>query len=390
MNTSRGTAIALAIGAGLALGPMQSGVAFAGEYYNEYSVTGLPEFAAAPTPFTVTAEGPDAVCTAEYDSESVEGGGPWVFTFNPSLAEWEQRVDFTMCDGDWRDSQRLDAVIPFAISTSLVTTDDSYRQNERPSRRTVVVENFMPVSASIEVKDAHGKVVGKETMPPAPLVDEDGYLEGRPVLVTFSIGGVRGTTRFHVVATGANGISMSFPVLIADGWAPFSDRTTGSWAPCSTVTWSYRAQGQPRSASTFKKDVKASLRRLGRITGLTFVETPDGAEDPATGERAALRISWRNLGTSGPSGVGGTDGTVEFNTQDYWVTNRYAGFGDTYRSPAGRGWLIVHEVMHTMQFAHVNSRTAIMGPINYGQHHFTKGDLEGLRALYPTAGCGRS
>ena len=84
------------------------------------------------------------------------------------------------------------------------------------------------------------------------------------------------------------------------------------------------------------------------------------------------------------------EGTAEFNTQDYWVTNRYAGFGDTYRSPAGRGWLIVHEVMHTMQFAHVNSRTAIMGPINYGQHHFTKGDLEGLRALYPTAGCGRS
>ena len=50
----------------------------------------------------------------------------------------------------------------------------------------------------------------------ASLVDEDGYLAGRSVIVRIPIGGRRGAIRFHVVAAGANGISMGFPVLIAD------------------------------------------------------------------------------------------------------------------------------------------------------------------------------
>ncbi len=204
--------------------------------------------------------------------------------------------------------------------------------------------------------------------------------------------GVRATSTFTVTIAGENGLTMSSPLVVAKGWAPMWQAPEGAYAPCSRVTWSYDAGGAAKGARTIERDIRASMKRLSTVTGLRFDQIPPGPE-PAdlesrgNGGAADINIGWDDLGAHGPSGTGSSDGTVTLNRKDWWVTDKYAGFGNRYRSPAGRGWLIIHEVMHTLWLDHVDSRTAIMGPINYGQHHFTRGDLEGLATLYPRTGC---
>jgi hypothetical protein len=146
-----------------------------------------------------------------------------------------------------------------------------------------------------------------------------------------------------------------------------------------------------------RKDVIGGLARLSKITGLRFVEVPPSVEaaDPSAwasgddGSARVIRYRWDDLGVHGPSGMGGTDGSVDFNNKDFWPRNVNAGFSLLRGYLPGRGWLVIHETMHVLGLDHVNDETQVMNPIAHSAR-FGPGDLAGLRALYPKAGCAAS
>ena len=294
----------------------------------------------------------------------------------------------TLCtpDPDWGDSELIEAEsrFPFeVVSTLLAVNPQLYRGESRSTSQEIEVRIFTETSAQVAVTDKKGRVIAS-----GPLVARYGESWDGTMFFTIPLKGITSTTSYTVTVTGADGLTMTSPLTLTYGWATYSSR--GTWEPCDTIKWSYDATGQPRSANSFKKDVVASLARITKVTGLTFVEVPAGGNpvDRARTDESSsvgLRYEWRNLGRNGPSGTGSTDGTVTINNADSWPGNSNAGFG-VIRGVPGRGWLIIHETMHTMGFAHVEDRTQVMNPIAHS-HSFGTGDLQGLRALYPKAGC---
>ena len=134
----------------------------------------------------------------------------------------------------------------------------------------------------------------------------------------------------------------------------------------------------------------ASLSPITKVTGLAFVEVPAG-ENPVVHERGQLasvspRYEWRNSGRPGHSGTGSTNGTVSINDAALWPGNSSAGFGVIQGVP-GRGRLVIHETMQTLGFAHVEDRTSVMHATAAAAKSFSTSDLQGLRTLYPKAGC---
>ena len=361
--------------------------ASAAEEYNEYSLIGLPHFVTGPTAFSVAVDGPDAVCRMEFDGQALSAP-PWEFTFTPRLTGNRRNVTATLCtpDPDWGDSDLIAAEshFPFEVVSTLVAGNPQvYRGESRPTSQEIEVRNFTETPVQVAVTDKKGRVIAS-----GPAAARSGMRWDDMAKISIPVKGITSTTSYTVTVTGADGLTMAIPLTLTYGWATMTGRAI--WRPCANITWSYDATGQPRSASSFKKDVVSSLSRITKVTGLTFAEVP-AARIPAdrygTDESAAvgLRYKWRNLGKHGPSGTGGTDGAVTINNADWWPNNSNAGFG-VNRGVPGRGWLIVHETMHTMGFAHVEDRTQVMNPIGYS-HSFGTGDLQGLRALYPKAGC---
>jgi hypothetical protein len=236
-------------------------------------------------------------------------------------------------------------------------------------------------------------VVARAAIAPRDAAD-GGYSDATDM--TIPLKAVRSGSDLTITVTGDNGIAMTRRIVLARGWAPYDGVGTFA-APCSAVSWSYSAKGQPRADSTMKKDVIGGLARLSKITGLRFVEVPPSVEaaDPSAwasgddGSARVIRYRWDDLGVHGPSGMGGTDGSVDFNNKDFWPRNVNAGFSLLRGYLPGRGWLVIHETMHVLGLDHVNDETQVMNPIAHSAR-FGPGDLAGLRALYPKAGCAAS
>lgn len=245
---------------------------------------------------------------------------------------------------------------------------------------TVTVTNSLGESASVAVRDAEGRVVVRRRVGPRDTVD-----------VRIPVKGAPRSAGYALVATAPGGATMTFPLIVARGWVPYSPVGRGTFDPCSTVSWSYVGSGRPPSTGAIKADIRGAFTRLAQQTGVTFEERPPGS-------KADIRIRWKDYGSSGPAGVGGSristgagvrtaSGTVTLNSSSRWPTARFAGFGADAYGNAGRGWLLVHELVHVLGLSHTTSRPQLMYHVNTGQRSFAAGDRAGLEALYPRTDC---
>ena len=179
-----------------------------------------------------------------------------------------------------------------------------------------------------------------------------------------------------------------------------------NYAPCSTLTWAYDPTGQPADVSNLGADIGAALRLIGVRTGLDFVAAapgtvPDihyGWSDLAEYEPGTQAAAWR-------SGVTfAVDGEV---TRDRWAGfwQRAVPVGDGSQDVGiGRGWLIVHETMHSVAVDQSDATGSVVAPRMtianvatradsrrelraYPKTGFSPGDIAAMEELYPTGGC---
>jgi len=352
------------VGASLMTSP-----AAAAEDYNTYRLVGLPAYLTGPAEFTVVPDGPNAVCAMHFQGTTLTSP-PWTFTADvPDRGIERLHVQVDPCSG-FPDFVPITLLRPVIFRTPAVFVDGI-------APTTIKVTNNMGVPVTLTLLDPKGRAVGRYQLPADRAASEDLDLR-MPESVLSATSAEQIYTQ---TALGTNGVRESAPLIVARGWAvfPYYDSPLRwKFPPCSTVTWSYDDAKQPAAATLFKRDLVGAFERLHAQTGLRFVEV--------TGE-ASIELGWRAMGLDGPSGEGGTDGHVVFNSQDAWPTDLFAGFNAVHGRPADRGWLIIHELMHTLGFDHVPGRTSIMTPENYGQHRFSHADLVGLHTLYPRTGC---
>jgi hypothetical protein len=179
-----------------------------------------------------------------------------------------------------------------------------------------------------------------------------------------------------------------------------------NYAPCSTITWAYDASAQPRSGASMIVDVRAALGVISQRTGVGFQEM-------ATGAAMDLVFDWSPLADYEP----GTQAAawrsgVTFATGAEMARDEWSGFGrkavrrsgGSFDVGIGRGWLVVHEVLHSLGLAHSDEAGSVMSPIvritnvlgraparseqrALPRPGFSPGDLATLDAMYPRAGC---
>jgi hypothetical protein len=181
-----------------------------------------------------------------------------------------------------------------------------------------------------------------------------------------------------------------------------------AYAPCSTISWRYDAAAEPGSASRMLLDVRGALLMLGDRTGLSFQEVP--AESAAD-----LVFDWSSLaGYPADTQAAAWRSGVTFAVGGEMGLDRWAGFGRkavrradrSFDVGIGRGWLVVHEVMHSLGFAHSDEAGSVMAPMAditnvlgaadrrrelraLRRPGFSPGDLANLAAMYPRSGCPR-
>lgn len=172
------------------------------------------------------------------------------------------------------------------------------------------------------------------------------------------------------------------------------------------MTWAYAAEGEPTSSDSIHGDIEMAVAILGALTGLTFIESEPGAP-------ADLGFGWGALADypAGTQAVGSRSG-VTFAQEAEMTRNTWAGFRlrlakgryGSFEVGNGRGWLVVHEIMHALGFAHSDEQGSVMAPIativnvgtradgrralrNFPAMGFSPGDLAALEAFYPRGGC---
>jgi hypothetical protein len=177
-------------------------------------------------------------------------------------------------------------------------------------------------------------------------------------------------------------------------------------APCSQITWTYAVEGEQASSDSLLADIETAVAILGSLTGLTFVETEPGAV-------ADLRFGWSSLADypAGTQAVGSRS-AVTFAMGAEMTRNKWAGFRPrlakgrfgSFEVGSGRGWLVIHEVMHALGFAHSDEPGSVMAPIativnvgtradgrralrDFARVGFAAGDHAALAALYPRLQC---
>lgn len=182
---------------------------------------------------------------------------------------------------------------------------------------------------------------------------------------------------------------------VFNGWRTYEDSYGANFSPCQRITWYFDRSNEKPDRNTMIDDVRAGLATLEPLTGLTFVETTD----PKT---AAITFDWGDVTAYGDvAGIGYTDGVnkgrVTFSDTDKTTQNVWAGAGyqrlEDYPAP-GYWWesdrrqsLVIHEVMHTLGFEHVDIRDSIMNPKFMNGTTFNSGDLEGLATMYRNNSC---
>ena len=180
----------------------------------------------------------------------------------------------------------------------------------------------------------------------------------------------------------------------------------GAYAPCSQITWAYVAAAEPKGSNTIGVDIGRAIARVAALSGLDFVKAGAGTPPDLVFDWAALddyplgtqAVGWRSR--------------ITFATGAEMTRNRWAGFqrkvvGGGYGSydvGVGRGWLIIHEIMHSLGFAHSEEAGSVMAPtasiVNTGSREagrhemrsarlpgFSAGDLAGFASMYPREQC---
>jgi len=362
------SSFALLIGAG--------GVAQANEapsslsYEYRYQIQGLDGLITSPTVFTVEqapyTENLPPVCSMTFGGTTL-AAAPWTFTYDPINAwsdpynmQGNTRVYLDYCNGN-KSTIYVEPNSPFQFRNRYVS--DGTGAYSDPKESIPTVHNSTDETANVSVTNKKGSIVSSFTVQPQQTASLAFPKEKR-------------TEKYLVTATTSSGTSMAVSFTKAKGWGLLLGGATVP--PCSVVTWAYDNSRAPNKTLTFEKDLRESLNILSTETGLTFVEINDY-------KKAQLRYRWAPLSVAG---TGSTDGTVTFSTKSFWVKDGYAGFkpfkaNKNYTSgPSGRGWLIIHETMHSLGYDHVKDSKSIMAPINTGQGKFTKADLDGLHSVY--------
>ena len=341
----------------------------------DVEVSPLPETTTAPVPFTVTAtrENGAQACSAEFATSKIEGPGPWQFTYDPVAADREVTVRY--CDGGYVD-EYLGIRPTYSLGGSeLVSLTREHSPKKVKQEWSVRSQGV--VDATIELV-RKGKVLDSAPLPAGGTADLKETLKAKDFPT--------GSTRLTVRATGTDGAVMEWPITVAKGWSSLSYDNEPTFAPCSTVTWAYNKKGAPKSTSKMRKTARQAFKKLGKKTGLNFVETKPG-DIPAD-----IRISWGDLRHRGSSvaGVGGPAGDITLSTTSFWPRNSHAGMAkNTGRGIPGNGWLVMHEALHVLGLGHTDTHGELMSSRNYRDlAGFGKGDMGAIRSLYQPKSCG--
>jgi hypothetical protein len=181
---------------------------------------------------------------------------------------------------------------------------------------------------------------------------------------------------------------------------------SAAYPPCSTITWAYDRADEPEDSRTLATDIAAAFVILGGHTGLTFMQA-----EPATAPD--IKFDWGSLDGHEPGAQAAAwRSGVTFAIGSEMTRDRWAGFkrravpaGDgSHDIGDGRGWLVVHEVMHALGFGHSTELESVMAPtasitnVEMGPElgivlrsgrkpGFSARDLAGFAALYPRTGC---
>jgi len=340
----------------------------------DVEVSPLPETSTTPVPFTViaTRENGAQACSAEFGTSKLEGPGPWQFTYDPVAAEREVTVRY--CDGGYVDSY-LNIRPSYSLSgPDVVSVTGEHSPKKVKPQWSVRSQSI--VDANIELV-RKGKVLDSAPLPAGGTADLKETLKAKNFPT--------GSTTLTVRATGTDGAVMEWPITVAKGWSALSYDNEPTFAPCSTVTWAYNKKGAPKSTSKMRKTARQAFKKLGKKTGLNFVETKpgDGVAD--------IRISWGDLRHRGSSvaGVGGPAGDITLSTTSFWPRNSHAGMAkNTGRGVPGNGWLVMHEALHVLGLGHTDTHGELMSSRNYRDlAGFGKGDMGAIRSLYQPQSC---
>ena len=182
--------------------------------------------------------------------------------------------------------------------------------------------------------------------------------------------------------------------------------TGAGYAPCAVITWLYDGAVQPRSGAGMIGDVRGALALVSDRTGVSFAEAPVGAV-------ADLVFDWSPLSDHEP----GTQAAawrsgVWFGIDAEMARDVWSGFGrkavrrtgGSFDVGIGRGWLVVHEVLHSLGLGHSDEAGSVMAPVARitnvlgraaarGEQRalprpgFSPGDLANLAAMYPREEC---
>jgi hypothetical protein len=352
---------------------------------NEYLLPALPEYITGPFPVEVSVSGPAPVCEIRYGNQK-RLKAPWLFTLTPAAVNNNDSFDVKLCDGEFENGPWVDTEAPFNTGERFVDGNGAG------------VRNNLATPATVVLLKVDGAESFRSEIPPF------GGIE-----VPFPE--VKKTTTFTIVISNSSGQTMTAPVVKAVGWNAYQDELI-KYNPCSVVTWAYDPLGkgiepvfrytrpaededlkkkkQPAAAKAFKNDIQASFDLLEKKTSLSFVETDDYTN-------ADIRIGWANFGSNSQAGgTANTNGQVLINTNGKGPTDRYAGFkkyplkyfisGVQIQigifGMVGRGWLITHEIMHSLGFEHSNESKSIMSAVYRAQSKFTQNDLDGLSAVF--------
>lgn len=344
-----------------------------------YSISGLSEYTTEPTLFTVNAgAAPREICAMHYGGKTLKSA-PWVFEANPYLsqtANFEQIIRIDYCNGFY-DLQHLDTVFPWSLWENIVFLDTLAKSSEV----SVMLVSSVNEIGNVSIADARGKVLLSDQIAPQEMQIFSFNARARPLLA-----------KYFISITGQNsGITSVIPLSVANKWTALIG--TNTFERCSTVFWSYSHKGAPKSASrkSVRADIAGAFSRIKPYVGLEFKEVKSGSFGPGD---SFITLDWNYKSVRSAAGSGGhyldgsrTVGYVNLNPRSWWPRDeQYRGFGSRNGVP-GRGWLVVHEILHSLGLGHTVQGDQIMAPV-IRQARFGAGDIKGLRYLYQPRSCG--
>lgn len=178
-------------------------------------------------------------------------------------------------------------------------------------------------------------------------------------------------TRYDITATAANGQSVTWPFAVLN--LPSDTIHHSAFEPCSTITWAYDDAKAPKNTRRFEADMRKALRVVEQNTGVTFQRT----NDPSS---ADMVITWGSA--RGHVAMAYPNGEVQFSRSNGRNRDSNAGM-----RPNGRGWLMVHEVLHILGLSHTKTSDSIMATLFSGQDALSAEDKALLKALYGMHPC---